>query len=37
MEKKEQSRKLNFLDVTVINTGAGKCNHKCSNKTTFIR
>ena len=24
MEKEDQSQKLNFLDVTIINTGAGK-------------
>ena len=24
MEKDDQSQKLNFLDVTIINTGAGK-------------
>ena len=46
MEKEDQSRKLDFLDVRIINTGAGKyelkihrkkCNDKCPNKTTFIR
>ena len=46
MEKKDQSQKLNFLDVTITNTGAGKCEFKIhrknaitiySNKTTFVR
>ena len=46
MEKEDESHKLNFLDVTIINTVAGeyefkihrkKCNYKCPNKTTFIR
>ena len=42
VEKEYQSRKLNFVDVTTINTCAEKyefkkCNHQCPNKTTFIR
>ena len=41
VEKEYQSRKLNFVDVTTINTCAEKyefkkCNHQCPNKTTFI-
>ena len=44
MEKEDQSQNLNFLDVTIINTGAVKMslkyikkrNHKCPNRTTFI-
>ena len=28
MEKAEQSRKLNYLDITIINTGAGRYKFK---------
>ena len=32
MEKEDQSRKLNLLDVTIINTGAGKYEFKIHRK-----
>ena len=32
MEKEDQSCKLNFLDVTIINTGAGKYEFKIHRK-----
>ena len=32
MEKENQSRKLNFLDVTITNTGAGKYEFKIHRK-----
>ena len=35
MEKEEQSRKLNFLDVTIINTGAGKYQFKIHRKNAI--
>ena len=35
MEKEDQSRKLNFLDVTVINTGEGKYEFKIHRKNVM--
>ena len=35
MEKEEQSRKLNFLDVTIINTGAGTYKFKMQRKNAI--
>ena len=35
MEKEDQSRKLNFLDVTIINTGEGKYEFKISRKNAI--
>ena len=32
MEKEDQSRKLNFLDVTIINTGVRKYEFKINRK-----
>ena len=38
MKKEDQTQKLNFLDVTIINTGSGKYNFKmnCKNAITNI-
>ena len=35
MEKEDQSRKLNFLDVTIINTGEGKYEFKIHRKNAM--
>ena len=35
MEKEDQSRKLNFLDVTIINTGAGTYKFKMHRKNAI--
>ena len=35
IEKEDQSRKLNFLDVTIINTGAGKYEFKIHRKNAI--
>ena len=44
--KRRPSIKTKFLNVITVNTGAGKyefknsskkCNHKCLNKTKFVR
>ena len=35
MEKEDQSHKLNFLDVTIINIGAGKYDFKIHQKNTI--
>ena len=35
MEKKDQSRKLNFLDVTIINIGAGEYEFKIHRKNAI--
>ena len=35
MEKEDQSQKLNFLDVTIINTGAGKYEFKIHRKNAI--
>ena len=35
MEKEDQSRKLNFLDFTVINTGTGKYEFKIHRKNAI--
>ena len=35
MEKEDQSQKLNFLDVTIINTGAGKYEFKMHRKNAI--
>ena len=35
MEKENQSRKLNFFDVTIINTGAGKYEFKIHRKNAI--
>ena len=35
MEKEDQSRKLNFLDVTIINTVAGKYEFKIHRKNAI--
>ena len=35
MEKEDQSRKLNFLDVTIINTGAGKYEFRIHQKNAM--
>ena len=35
MEKEDQSQKLNFLDVTIINTGAGKIEFKIHRKNAI--
>ena len=35
MEKEDQSRKLNFLDVAIINTGAGKYEFKIYRKNAI--
>ena len=36
MKKEDQSQKLNFLDVTIINTGAGKYEFKIHRKNAII-
>ena len=35
MEKEDQSHKLNFLDVTIINTGPGKYEFKMHRKNAI--
>ena len=35
MGKKDQSQKLNFLDLTTINIGAGKCEFKIHRKSAI--
>ena len=35
MEKEDQPRKLNFLDLTIINTGAGKYEFKIHQKNAI--
>ena len=35
MEKEDQSRKLNFLDLTIINTGTGKYEFKIHRKNAI--
>ena len=37
MEKEDQSQKLNFLDVTIINTGAGEFKIHCRNTITNVQ
>ena len=34
-KKKTNEKKLNFLDVTIINTGAGKCELKIHRKNAI--
>ena len=35
MEKIDQSQKLNFLDIIIINTEAGKCDFKVHRKNAI--